>query len=357
VDHDSETTCSRTYVFHLQVHFDVDADVDIVDTATIVTAPTVDDLDFQCNDEDTIPDEVSGSPIRSKPHSTSPFTPKASPAKTPTRLSSIAVTPSGTFTPTSNSNNNNNNNNNSVSRDRQAPCFSGHTQHNIDDALAEAEQQQEVESQQSRRNSRVAASGGSRLLRTAMTDATKDSSIITSKSQARSSNPNNTNNTTTTTTNTTNPSKKETRSITKAAKPTSGDTKKGRIRQTFTIVIDDVKKLKSTPPSAVSDADSSASSTTTISPSKKRDATTAALDQPLEPESNANTKRTAARPIAERAGEHQAKKAKLSRCQYWPACSRGDACLYHHPTEVCKYVMRLVFGATIVARCCLCLRW
>jgi len=38
------------------------------------------------------------------------------------------------------------------------------------------------------------------------------------------------------------------------------------------------------------------------------------------------------------------KKIKLIRCTFWPNCSRGESCPYHHPTEPCKNFPNCTYG-------------
>jgi len=84
-----------------------------------------------------------------------------------------------------------------------------------------------------------------------------------------------------------------------------------RIQPTFTIVLDDAANLTRSTTGQLQAA--------TAPASKKREASEQPADAPQE-----------------------AKRAKPAtaavRCQYWPSCARGDACLYHHPTEICTYL-------------------
>jgi len=38
------------------------------------------------------------------------------------------------------------------------------------------------------------------------------------------------------------------------------------------------------------------------------------------------------------------KKVKRIRCGYWPQCTKGDSCLYHHPSEPCKNFPACSYG-------------
>ena len=41
--------------------------------------------------------------------------------------------------------------------------------------------------------------------------------------------------------------------------------------------------------------------------------------------------------VSEEGDASSRKKRKLTRCTFWPACTKGETCEFHHPSENCTY--------------------